>query len=91
MKNYIFNVFIALDQLINAILLGDPDQTISSRLYYLEENKKRMGIIFRPVVDFMFKPWSKHHCYDAAMEEFQDAQLYLLKNTISKSISKTVK
>lgn len=31
-KKYIVNVCIALDQLVNAILLGDPDETISSRL-----------------------------------------------------------
>jgi len=30
-KQYIFNVLIAIDQLGNAILFGDPDETISSR------------------------------------------------------------
>lgn len=29
---YIKNILIAIDQLINAILLGDPDETISSRV-----------------------------------------------------------
>ncbi|MDE4297110.1 hypothetical protein PXK56_18135 [Phaeobacter gallaeciensis] len=28
---YIFNILIALDQLLNAILFGDPDETVSSR------------------------------------------------------------
>lgn len=28
---YVFNLLIALDQLGNAILFGDPDETISSR------------------------------------------------------------
>lgn len=32
MIRYIKNVLIAIDQLFNAILLGDPDETISSRL-----------------------------------------------------------
>lgn len=31
-RAYIFNLFIALDQLLNAVLLGDPDETISSRI-----------------------------------------------------------
>lgn len=31
-RQYCLNVLIAIDQLINAILLGDPDETISSRL-----------------------------------------------------------
>jgi hypothetical protein len=29
---YVVNVLISLDQLANSILLGDPDETISSRL-----------------------------------------------------------
>ena len=31
-KKYFWNVLIGIDQLANAILLGDPDETISSRL-----------------------------------------------------------
>lgn len=31
MMRYFWNLLIALDQLLNAILLGDPDETISSR------------------------------------------------------------
>lgn len=29
---YVLNILIALDQLANALLLGDPDETISSRM-----------------------------------------------------------
>jgi hypothetical protein len=31
-KHYIWNLLIAIDQLINTIFGGDPDETISSRL-----------------------------------------------------------
>lgn len=31
MKKYFYNLFISLDQLLNTILGGDPDETISSR------------------------------------------------------------
>lgn len=31
-KKYIYNILIGIDQLCNAILGGDPDETISSRL-----------------------------------------------------------
>lgn len=31
MKQYFWNLFIALDQLANTIVGGDPDETISSR------------------------------------------------------------
>lgn len=32
MKKYLYNILIGIDQLANAILGGDPDETISSRL-----------------------------------------------------------
>lgn len=31
-KTYFFNVLIAIDQFLNAILGGDPDETLSSRM-----------------------------------------------------------
>jgi hypothetical protein len=31
-KKYLWNILIALDQFINALLFGDPDETISSRM-----------------------------------------------------------
>lgn len=31
MKTYILNILIAVDQLVNTIFAGDPDETISSR------------------------------------------------------------
>jgi hypothetical protein len=31
-KCYLFNLFIAFDQLLNTIFGGDPDETISSRM-----------------------------------------------------------
>lgn len=32
MGKYIMNVLVSIDQLINTILLGDPDETMSSRM-----------------------------------------------------------
>ena len=31
-RSYVFNVALALDRLLNAILLGDPEETVSHRL-----------------------------------------------------------
>lgn len=31
LARYFWNLLIALDQLLNAVLLGDPDETVSSR------------------------------------------------------------
>ena len=76
---YILNILIAVDQLINAMLGGNPDETISSRVYYLEKNGKITGRIFRPVIDFIFRPFSKHHCLDAAAQELRDSSNYSKK------------
>lgn len=32
LKRYTFNVLIGVDQLVNALLGGDPDETLSSRM-----------------------------------------------------------
>ena len=32
MGKYLYNILIGIDQLVNAILGGDPDETISSRM-----------------------------------------------------------
>jgi hypothetical protein len=31
MKKYIYNILVAIDQFLNALFCGDPDETISSR------------------------------------------------------------
>jgi hypothetical protein len=49
---YILNILITIDQLFNVLFLGDPDETISSRLGKLE----RKGTTFyftRLVIDFL--------------------------------------
>lgn len=59
MKDYLRNVFIAIDQLFNAILFGDPDETISSRL-----GKNYPESRMTKIVNFLLK-WQKHpegHC-----------------------------
>lgn len=32
LKAYLWNLFVAVDQLLNTLAFGDPDETISSRL-----------------------------------------------------------
>lgn len=51
----LFNLFLALDQLLNTLLLGHPDETLSSRLGRTI-NKERYFFIkpFRILVDYIF-------------------------------------
>ncbi len=47
LKKYAHNVLIAVDQLANAILLGDPDETISSRAAKHYSHKDGWGWLAR--------------------------------------------
>jgi len=65
---WILNVLIGFDQLLNAILAGDPDETISSRLGKIKI--KHNGVIpwYRPlskVVDWGLEKIDKNHSIDA--------------------------
>jgi hypothetical protein len=38
LRKYIRNVLVSIDQLINTVLGGDPDETLSSRAYKLDKH-----------------------------------------------------
>lgn len=66
-------VLIAIDQLLNTLLLGFADETLSSRAYRADRDGKVFGRIFRPVIDTMFF-WQKRHCYQSYLSEVQRRQ-----------------
>ncbi|UIF90848.1 hypothetical protein [Cupriavidus sp. UYPR2.512] len=45
MRRYLWNLLIALDQGANAVLGGDPDETISSRAGKAMREEKRWGCV----------------------------------------------
>ena len=45
-KLYFRNLLIAIDQLVNAVFAGDPDETISSRLGKVARSGKRTGAYY---------------------------------------------
>lgn len=47
LRQYIFNVLIGIDQLGNALLGGDPDETISSRLGKMARANKHQNWFIR--------------------------------------------
>jgi hypothetical protein len=73
-KQYILYVLIAIDQLFNALLLGAPDETLSSRAYRTEQSGKVFGKLFRPLIDLLFF-FDKQHCYTAYISEVKKRQL----------------
>lgn len=59
MKNYILNLLIALDQSVNTILGGYPDETISLRSARERDiNNKRWACVLCRVLDWFVKD----HC-----------------------------
>lgn len=59
-------IAIALDQLVNAILGGYPDETVSARAYRLEHRQPYKFL--RPVIDGLFF-WQDRHCFQSFMAE----------------------
>ena len=67
MKKYCWNLFIGIDQLANAILLGDPDETISSRMGKALRSERKC-FLCKPLCWALDKIDPKH-CRDAIEED----------------------
>jgi len=65
-------ILIALDQLLNSIFNGWPDETLSSRAYRWHEAGKRLWPMH--LIDMIFF-WEDAHCYESYMSEQQRAHL----------------
>ena len=68
---WLLNNIISLDQLLNSLCFGDPDETISSRIGRIK--RKWGGKIppFRPVtraVDYVLEKFDRNHSIDAIEE-----------------------
>lgn len=59
-------VLIAIDQLLNALLCGWPDETLSSRCWRWDRDGKRQWP--RRLVDALFF-WEKEHCRESYESE----------------------
>jgi len=66
LTKYFWNVLIGIDQLANAILFGDPDETISSRLgKWLELPKTTWRFEIARIVCWFLRKLDKNHCRNA--------------------------
>lgn len=73
-KWYLLNLLIAIDQLVNAILSGDCDESLSARAYRNDSKTgKRRWRIARRVIDTLFF-WEVDHCFHAFMSEIDRRQ-----------------
>ena len=69
---YVKAVLIAVDQLVNAILAGFPDETLSSRAWRWEHDGVRVWP--RRVIDRLFF-WEPNHCRESYQSEHEGRQL----------------
>lgn len=65
-------VLIAVDQLVNALLAGWPDETLSSRAWRWEQGGVRAWP--RRIIDRLFF-WEQDHCYQSYISEREGRQL----------------
>lgn len=65
-------LLIAADQLLNALLAGWPDETLSSRAYRWEQNGVRKWP--RKAIDTLFF-WEKNHCWESYRSEWERRQM----------------
>lgn len=75
MKTYLLNVLIAVDQLLNTVFKGTPDETLSSRAYRLYRNNKYWySKIPYTVINTLFF-WQDNHCKSSYKSELQRKHL----------------
>lgn len=64
MRKYLLNLAIALDQFINALFGGNPDETISSAVGRKDLDGRWWARLARPCIDWIFSLLGEEdHCY----------------------------
>lgn len=71
--HWLTQTLIAIDQLLNALLAGFADETLSSRAYRADQRGKILGRFFRPLIDALFF-WQVHHCRQSYLSEVSRRQ-----------------
>lgn len=74
MKRWLINLLIAVDQLLNALLRGQPDETLSSRAHRMCVKGHRWWGWTAAAIDLLFF-FDPHHCERAHLSELRRMQL----------------
>lgn len=76
-KHYLWQIVIAIDQLVNTLIGGWADETMSSYAWRLEREGKFWGRVWRPTADAFFRLFfgQKDHCRNSYWAERERAQL----------------
>ena len=77
LKAYGVQLFIAVDQLCNALIppidgtIGYADETLSARCYRAHRDGRILGKLFMRPIDLMFFWQGPNHCRNAYIKEFE--------------------
>jgi hypothetical protein len=77
-RKRLLNLLIAIDQFLWVLTTlgnGEPDETISAAAWRMEHDGKIAGRILRPLIDTLFRPFEKEHCWLSYQSELSGAQL----------------
>lgn len=74
MKAYLLALLIAIDQLVNALLCGQPDETLSSRAHRMRVKGHRYWGWTARAIDTVFF-WDRDHCRKAYESELRRRHL----------------
>lgn len=72
MIRYLLSLWIAIDQLLNTLFGGHPDETLSAPAFRWELQDRRAWP--RELIDMLFF-WQEAHCYGAWRAEVERSQL----------------
>lgn len=64
---YLHQLLVALDQLLNALLGGWADETLSARAWRQRDTKRRWAVLVRVINTLFF--WQNNHCRGAHAAE----------------------
>lgn len=74
--SYCKNVLIALDQLLNTVCGGFPDETISAVCYRKSQEKGHYGFkLLKFILDITLTPINQDHCFESYYSEMKRSQL----------------
>jgi hypothetical protein len=72
-RNYLHQVSLAIDQLLNTLLAGHADETLSARAYRCQFDKRRWMIVRRTLDGIFF--WQDGHCFNSYLSELERKHL----------------
>lgn len=79
MKQYLYNVMLAVDLLASALTGGMPGETLSGRAGTAQRQGKLRGRVFAPLIDFILR--NPTHCQEAIAGDIRRAQAVIADDT----------